>query len=99
MAEVSTSKSKYSKRAKKVFLIGSVKSGLTGSKLPSIGDVLKVLFYNLRYRMMTSSQSIILVSDEVLLFWRKARIPTQNVDKVRAKIRKLYEEWGKLQKK
>lgn len=85
-------------RRKEIYLIGAVKHSITGTKLPSIGDVLRVLFYNLRYRRLDLSASSVLVADEVILFWKKARIPTQNPDKIRAKIKTLYESWRGLQK-
>lgn len=40
---------------RRLFLIGSVKPGITDCKLPSIRDVLKVLFYSLRYRKLDLS--------------------------------------------
>ena len=81
-----------------LYLIGKLKPQITGAKLPSIGDVLKVLFYNLRWRKFNLADSTTLVSDEVLVFWRKARIPTQNENKVKEKIGNLYERYRTLQK-
>ena len=83
---------------KQIFLVGPVKPQITGSKLPSNGDVLKVLFYNLRFCLLMINDSVQLVAQEIILFWRKARIPTQNEDKIRNKIKKLHEKWASLQK-
>lgn len=87
-----------STRRRKLFLVGSVKHAITGSKLPSIGDVLNVLFYNLRYRRLDLNASAALLAEEILLYWKKARIPTRNPDKVRQKIKDLHKSWQNLQK-
>lgn len=93
----STSSSRGHRRSS-IFLIGAAKHEITGSKLPSKGDVLKLFFYNLRYRKLEIAGSATLVTDEVVLFWKKARIPTQAHDKIRKKVIRLYEEWRALQK-
>lgn len=54
-----------SKTRQGIYLIGAVKHSITGCKLPSNGDVLKVLFYNIRYRRLSLSESIVLVIQEV----------------------------------
>lgn len=81
-----------------IFLIGYMKHQITGSKLPSRGDCLKVLMYNLRMTKLNLNESAALVTDECLVFWRKARIPTQEPHKCKEKLKKLYEEWRSLSK-
>lgn len=88
-----------STKIKGIYLIGAVKHSINGCKLPSIGDVLKVLFYNMRYRKFSFSESVGLVIQEALIYWVKARIPTQQPDKCRAKLRKQYDQWKALVKK
>lgn len=71
-----------------------MKHQITGSKLPSRGDCLKVLMYNLRMTKLNLNESAALVTDECLVFWRKARIPTQEPHKCKEKFKKfvyLYE--------
>lgn len=59
-----------------VFLIGDYHHQITGNKLPSNGDVLRVLFFNIRevYRHEVEKlhPSAVLVVSEVLAFWSKA---------------------------
>lgn len=70
-----------------------------GSKLPSNSDVLKTLFYNLRLRKLLLRESAALVNEEVLLFWKKARIPSRNTDKVQENIKKSFMKIGKTYKR
>lgn len=83
---------------KPIFLLGFAKHQITGSKLPSIGDSLKALFYNLRVAKFNLNESASLVIDECLIFWKKARIPTQESHKCREKLKKIYENWRNLLK-
>ena len=45
---------------KSIFLLGDVKHQITGSKLPSNGQVLAVLFYNIREVNLAINESAIL---------------------------------------
>lgn len=82
----------------KIFLIGYTNHQITGGKLPSKGDCLKVLFYNMRVTDLSLNESASLVVDECLIFWKKARIPTKEQHKCREKLKKLYSEWRGLLK-
>jgi hypothetical protein len=79
-----------------IFLIGHPKHQLTGSKLPSKGDCLRVFFYHMRYGKLNVKESARLVLQECALFWIKARIPTQELHKAAKKLTNLYEEWRSL---
>jgi hypothetical protein len=81
-----------------VFLIGSMSYQITGSKLPSIKNCLSVLFYNLRVVKLSLNESAALVVDECLIFWKKARIPTQDIYNIQRKLKKLYDDLRKLEK-
>lgn len=83
---------------KQVFLIGTMKNQITGSKLPSRRDILSVLFYNLHEVRLDLHASAALVIDECLIFWKKARIPTQDRSDCIKKCKKLYETWRALEK-
>ncbi|KAK9696216.1 hypothetical protein QE152_g32038 [Popillia japonica] len=83
---------------KSVFFVGSMTNQITGSKLPSRGNVLSVLFYNMREVMLTLHESASLVIDESLIFWKKARIPTQDRSDCIKKCKKLYEALRNLEK-
>ena len=81
-----------------IFLIGEIKHKLTGSKLPSNGEVLSVFFYYLRKKNFNISQSANLVVGECLVFWKKARIPTKSTSSCVKKLTALYQVWRNLQK-
>lgn len=81
-----------------VYLVGHHKHQITGSKLPSNGDCLQVLFYNMRIVGLNLDCSANLVIDECNIFWKKARIPTQELHKCKLKLKKLYEVWQNLAK-
>lgn len=81
-----------------IFLVGHMISQITGNKLPSNGDCLRALFYNMRIVHLDFNDSSGLVADEILLFWRKARIPTKYHCDIVRKIKKLYDNWRSLEK-
>lgn len=81
-----------------IYLIGAMKNEITGSKLPSKKDCLTVLFFNMRFVKLNAHDSSRLVIDECLVFWRKARIPTHDYADCVKKLKKLYDDWKKLDK-
>ena len=83
----------------KLFLIDHDESQITGAKLPSNGQVLKVLFYNMRKVNLLLRPSANLVIEEDEVFWEKARIPTKKLQHSIEKVESLYKEWKNLQKK
>lgn len=82
----------------KLYLIGSMNNEITGCKLPSKRDCLSVLFHNMRLVKLNLHESSRLVIDECIIFWRKARIPTHDSSDCTKKLKKLYEDWRKLEK-
>lgn len=82
----------------RVFLVGSMDYQITGSKLPSQKNCLSVLFYNLRIVKLNLHESAALVVDECLIFWKKARIPTQDPSNIIKKLKKLYDDLRTLEK-
>ncbi|CAH0396068.1 unnamed protein product [Bemisia tabaci] len=81
-----------------VYLIGNYCQQIIGSKLPSNGDALRVLFFNLREVQLNLRQSFKLVIEEILTFWNKARIPTKFFCDCVKKLEALYDTWRNLQK-
>lgn len=79
-----------------LYLIGFSKHQLTGCKLPSKGDCLKVFFYNLKTTKLSVKDSARLVIKECSVFWEKARIPFQDAHKAANKLIGLYNEWRNL---
>jgi len=82
----------------KIFLVGTMNNQITGSKLPSKRNCLSVLYYNMRYVHLNLNSSALLTIDECLIYWKKARIPTQDRDNCAKKLKKLYEELRSLEK-
>ena len=83
---------------KEIFLIGNVKHQITGSKLPSNGQVLAVLFYNIRQVNLSVNESANLTIRECIIYWEKARIPTRSLPNCVKKLIMLYQVWRDLQK-
>ena len=64
-------------RSQKFFLIDHDESQITGAKLPSNGQVLRVLFYNMHKVSLLLRPSADLVIKEVEVFCEKPRIQTK----------------------
>ena len=82
----------------KLFLLNHDENQIIGAKLPSNGQVLRVLFYNLRKVKLNLRSSARLVIKEVQVLWEKARIPTRKLDRSIEKVESLYQNWKTLQK-
>jgi len=80
------------------FLVGYPRHQLTGCKLPSKGECLRVLFFHLKIGKLIVDESARLVIQECSLFWNKARIPTQEFHRATKKLKDLYEEHRNLLK-
>ena len=85
-------------RSQKLFLIDHDQSQITGAKLPSNGQVLRVFFYNMRKVNLLLRPGANLVIKEVEVFWEKARIPTKKLQRSIENLESLYTEWKNLQK-
>lgn len=83
---------------KSIFLVGDVQHQINGSKLPSNGQVLAVLFYNIREVKLTINESANLAVRECVIFWEKARIPTKSLPNCVKKLVDLHQVWRDLQK-
>lgn len=81
-----------------IYLIGNVIPQLSGSKLPSKKQVLGVLFFYTRTLNLEVRKSALMVANEVIVFWDKARIPTRDKSAIAQQVEKLYGEWRKLSK-
>lgn len=90
----------YSTRStNSIWLVGATNESFQASKLPSIGDTLKVLFYYHTDKKMSLKDSI----DKCVLLlllpiWEMARIPTKAQNHVIEHVRKLHSEWQSLKK-
>jgi len=66
--------------------------------LPTTGLVLRRLFYDLKTRKLSLSQSCSNVIDEVFAIWFIAHIPTTQKPNAVAKLKTLYDRYVKLGK-
>ncbi|GBN61840.1 hypothetical protein AVEN_210313-1 [Araneus ventricosus] len=64
---------------------------ITGSKLPSNGQVLSVLFYNIREVNLTVKEIGNLDIRECIIFWEKARIATKSLPNCVRKLVNVYQ--------
>jgi hypothetical protein len=82
-----------------VFLIGNYVPQIIGNKLPSIHQVLKVLFFNMGEVMLDLRDSASLIIKEKLIFWNKARIPKREPQRCIENLEALFNEWRSIKKK
>lgn len=61
-----------------IFLIGGTHYQISGNKLPSNLQILKILFHNIRTLKFSLRDSETLVYNELIIFWQKAKIPTKH---------------------
>jgi len=80
------------------WLIGTTLDGIFGNKLPSNGQVLRRLYHLTRCEGKPIKEAGNIVTQEITMFWEKARIPTKRADHITDKIKKLHESYRLLQK-
>ena len=80
-----------------VYLLGSTIDVLSGSKLPSTGDVLRLYVHKLK-SASTKHEAAATVIKEVQLFWERARIPMRRADHAIAQLEELVRKWEGLKK-
>lgn len=100
MASTSASALKKTLRSedKDIFLVGKCIDNILGVKLPSIKQVLQLFFYKMRVDKLNSAASAKHTIDVVLLFWRKANIPTLTEINCNKKLLKMHDSWKNLVK-
>lgn len=81
-----------------IFLIGETHHEIAGNQLPSNLQVLKFLFYNTRILKHSIKVGESLVYNELITFWEKVKIPTQQKSRCMKKIDDLYNDWRSLQR-
>lgn len=89
---------KVTRAACSVWLVGGTEKSFKTSKLPSRGDVLKVLFNYHNREHMSLKDSIEKTTSLLMPIWEMARIPTKAAYHVVEHIRKLHTEWQLLKK-
>lgn len=86
------------KKLESITFVGNVSHQITGAKLPSIRQILQVMFYNIRFTKLNSKESAKLAINAAVIFWKQARIPVREQRRCVDKLMKVYDHWGKLQK-
>ena len=81
-----------------VWLVGDRAPELCGRKLPSKREVLQVFFYFHLTEKKTVQESAKLVTEQLIKFWDRARIPYRQTYHVIKKIKDLFADWQKLHK-
>jgi hypothetical protein len=89
---------KRTRAACAIWLVGGTDENFNPSKLPSRGEVLKVLFHYHDRQEMSLKESISKTVELLLVIWDKARIPTKAPNHVAEHIGKLHGEWKGLKK-
>ena len=80
-----------------IYLLGCDIENLSGSKLPSIGDVLRLYVHKLK-SARTKHDAAATVIKDVQFFWEKAGIPMRRVDHATAQLEELVHKWEGLKK-
>lgn len=78
--------------------MGETTDSISGNKLPTNKQVLKLLFHYTRETKKSLAESFRLVMNEVLKFWSKAGIPVQYNTRCVTKLEKLYNKYRSAQK-
>jgi hypothetical protein len=87
--------------ATEVWLIGQPISVIEincNNQLPTIGEVLRRLFHDLKIKKLTLSESCSNVVNEVLLLWQAANIPTKQKPNAVTKLKMIYNKYVKTGK-
>lgn len=84
--------------AAEVWLLGKSTETLSTARLPTRGDVLRLLLFHHLEKNTDIKPSIRATAEAVLRIWERGRIPTQRIDNTERKIRKLYDEYMLLKK-
>ena len=80
------------------YLIEETSNEILGAKLPSKEQVLSVFLHHHITKNKSVSESADIVSGEVEAYWQKARLPLQRKDKIKEKVKKLFNQWKFLKK-
>lgn len=98
-ASTSTISTRHATQAiRNIELVGDVSHQIIGAKLPSKRQVLKVMFFNMRFVHLKARESARLTISAAQVFWYQARIPCQSDFRCVDKLIKLYEKWKNIRK-
>lgn len=83
---------------KDIYLIGPMRENLVGLKLPTLNEVMSLLFYQHKYLDLKLKPSVSITVDKVLEKWKLAGIPTSNKKYIVKKLSNFYTLWQNLQR-
>ena len=81
-----------------MWLIGSTSTEIVGSKLPSNRQILSRFLQLHRLESKTIQESAKTTTQELLVFWEKARVPTRQQYHIISKVKELFLEYQSLRK-
>ena len=90
--------SRTTRSATAMWLIGPTTDVMMGSRLPSVKQALCRLFHEHSRQKETIHGSAVRVSQEIMAFWAKARIPVRPEQHVIKKLEKIVNKYQKLRK-
>ena len=83
-------------KRQQVYLLECLNENITGSKLPSIRQVLGFFLHQQLENKKTKREASTLNVGKVSAFWLKANIPTRERKHCTSQVEKLCEEWHLL---
>lgn len=83
----------------KLFLLDFYGQQIIGAKLPSIGQVLQILFYNIRKVNLNLRENVTLFIKEIFGTIHKSRIPVKKRTDAIKKLESIYQKWRNGEKK
>lgn len=82
----------------RIDIIGRTSHQITGAKLPSLRQVLSVMFHNMRFVKLSARESAKLAINLAAIFWHQARIPIRAEARCIDKLEKEYDKWKNIQR-
>ena len=89
---------KLTRKKTEIWLIGGTEDHFSCAKLPSRGEVLKVLFDFHIQKEHSLNDSVKETVTMILQIWERARIPTRAKNHLWDQLRRLHKEWQGLKK-
>lgn len=81
----------------RIDIIGRISHQITDAKLPSLRQVLSVMFHNMRF-VKLMKESAKLATNLASIFWQQARIPIRAEARCLDKLEKEYQAWKNIQR-
>jgi len=94
----SRSMAKATRMQSDIYLVGPLKEEFTGSKLPSVHDVLGVYFHQLKVTSKTKHEAAKETIQKLSVYCSRARIPVRDERKAISKLEDLVTIWENLKK-